>query len=372
MASDLKKHLSDFLRGDKRPDLRLMHDGLAENPHQLVGDMLHVIPRHFASQLQRFLKSPATDNRPVSMSSLLLLCPHEKMKYNLEAQLILDSSVDLVWSHEYEALERNCQPNPKVTVQFVNDVEDDTAAVAHSSVDDPLPHPPPPRRRSPRLVYDPPLCPECSEMKLEEKKRQMFEFENEKIYVRKLGDRDTDFKLEEDDDAFKIGGGGGSGGCGGNANGTASYENDPEFQPGLFAAEGKVGGGVSAGKAGGGVSSGVSGKKRVSDAGIEGPEKKKGRSSSPPTVDDASAATTSATSTAASTSASTATSTSFSTVASSSAAPDVGGGDFYCVNGNNGQHSGKLGDSTDLSQVFLVFFKHVVFFFISCVFVSRV
>ena len=74
-------------------------------------------------------------------------------------------------------------------------------------VDDPLQRPisqlPRPGRR-PRLVYDPPLCPQCSEVKLEEKKRQMFEFEEEKIYIRKLGDRDVDLKLEDDDDAYKV------------------------------------------------------------------------------------------------------------------------------------------------------------------------
>ena len=102
-----------------------MHDGMAENPNKPVGDTLHVIPRHFASQLQRFLKSPATDNRPVSMSSILLLCEHERMKYNLEAQLILDSSVDLVWSHEYEALQKNVHADASVTVKFVNDVDDE-------------------------------------------------------------------------------------------------------------------------------------------------------------------------------------------------------------------------------------------------------
>ena len=101
---------------------------------------------------------------------------------------------------------------------------------------------------------------------------------------------------------------------------------------------------------GGGQSSGASGKKRVSDAGIEGPEKKKGRSVSPPSVDASSAANASATSTAAIASTS-------ATAASTSAAPDIvggvsGGGDFHGVlNGNDGQHSGKLGDSVDLSQV---------------------
>ena len=85
VAADLKKSIPDFFRDEKRPNLRLIHDGMLQNPQLCSSEPLHVIPRHFASQLERFLKSPATDNRPVSMSSILLLCKHKKMMYNLEA-----------------------------------------------------------------------------------------------------------------------------------------------------------------------------------------------------------------------------------------------------------------------------------------------
>ena len=291
VAQDLKKHLADFLRGDKRPDLRLMHDGMLHNATtKPVGETLHVIPRHFASQLQRFVKSPATDNRPVSMSSILLLCKHGQMMYNLEAQTIIDSSVDLVWQQEYEALEKNVEADARVTVRFVNEIlidggaaEDAVAAASTSTAVAAAASSAATAAgglAQPRLVYDPPLCFECAQQKLEEKKRQMFEFEGEKIFVRKLGDRDAECKLDEDDDAFKISsaggaGGGGSGGAGGSgvANGFASYENDPEFQPELYAEPGS--------------SSSSSSKKRVSDAKISAgagdgcPDSKKFRSASP-------------------------------------------------------------------------------------------
>ena len=117
VAGELKRQLSDFLRGENRPDLRLIHDGMAANPMKRSGDTLHVIPRHFVTQLQNFVKSPATDNRPVSMSAILLLCPHKRMMYNLEAQIIIDSSVDLVWPQEYQVLERNVEADKRVVVR---------------------------------------------------------------------------------------------------------------------------------------------------------------------------------------------------------------------------------------------------------------
>jgi len=256
VAGELKRQLSDFLRGENRPDLRLIHDGMAANPMKRSGDTLHVIPRHFVTQLQNFVKSPATDNRPVSMSAILLLCPHKRMMYNLEAQIIIDSSVDLVWPQEYQVLERNVEADKRVVVRFVNDDGEEDEKENTPSITQqreiPMPnghHPPPPSR--PRLVYDPPLCPECSEIKLKEKKLKMYEFVGEKIFIRKLGDRDADFKLDHDDDAFKVGGG--SGGAGNGVNGVAAYENDPEFQPGLFVESGigkKRAGGAPAADAG--------------------------------------------------------------------------------------------------------------------------
>jgi len=221
VAADLKKSLPDFFREEKRPNLRLMHDGMLQNSHVAFSESLHVIPRHFASQIERFLRSPGTDNRPVSMSSILLLCKHKKMMYNLEAQTILETSVNLVWSREYEALERNVEADARVVVRFANDVavDGDESAVS----DRPMTSFKVPRR-PPTLVYDPPLCFECAQMKLEEKKRQMEEFESKTIFVRKLGDREADCKLEDDDDAFKISVAG--------VNGQGkTYENDPEFQP---------------------------------------------------------------------------------------------------------------------------------------------
>ena len=196
----------------------MIYEGMLQNPTMASSDTIHVIPRHFTTQIQSFLKSPSTDNRPVSMSSVLLLCDHKRMKYNLEAQTILDSSVDLVWSKDYEALERHIDADPRVVVRFVNDVDDENDAASVAMISSKVPS------RLPTLIYDPPLCFECAQMKLEEKKRQMFEFESAKILVRKLGDREADCKLEDDDDAFKISA------AGINGQGKA-YENDPEFQP---------------------------------------------------------------------------------------------------------------------------------------------
>ena len=56
------------------------------------------------------------------------------MKYNLEAKLILDSSVDLVWSHEWEALTKNVHADKIVTVYFVNEYDAGTFGLFRSFV----------------------------------------------------------------------------------------------------------------------------------------------------------------------------------------------------------------------------------------------
>lgn len=150
-----------------------------------------------------------------------------------------------MWPKEFEALERNVDADAKVVVRFVNDVvvdngvngADASDAFANAGAGSSFKLPP----RPPSLVYDPPLCFECAQLKLEEKKRQMEEFESKTIFVRKLGDRETSEKLEDDDDAFKIStltsssssSGGVNGHGGGGGGGGKFYENDPEFQPNI-------------------------------------------------------------------------------------------------------------------------------------------
>lgn len=202
VAADLRRNLADFLGDNKgqKPNLSLLHDQLAKQEDGSRGPTLYIITRHLLTQIQKFLKTPATDNQPVSMSGVLLLCTHGKMMYNLQGQTILDSSCDLVFEHQFDAIRAHINEDVRVTIYF----EKVNGRVL--------------------LRYEPELCLECAQMKLEEKIRQLFEFESAKIRIRKLGDRDTECKVAEDDDAVRLAQ---------LTNGSA-YENDPEFQPGLF------------------------------------------------------------------------------------------------------------------------------------------
>ncbi|KAF0035487.1 hypothetical protein F2P81_013245 [Scophthalmus maximus] len=139
-----------------------------ESCHQCLGsDVLYVVPLFFVDEWRKFIRRP-TKSSPVSnVGNTLLLCPHGGFMFTYDSLIGGDAQhIALLWPNEWEVISRLFIVDQAISIHCFTQTT--------------------PGGPSPRFTTQPDLCWECRESFLFQQQRDLREYTQATIYIRKV------------------------------------------------------------------------------------------------------------------------------------------------------------------------------------------
>ncbi|XP_028302425.1 ubiquitin carboxyl-terminal hydrolase 48 isoform X2 [Gouania willdenowi] len=153
MALDQKNQLLNLFNEKNRPTLTKWPQGI---------DVLYVVPLFFVEEWRKFIRRP-TKSSPVSnVGNTLLLCPHGGFMFTYESLISGDAQhIALLWPSEWEVVSRLFIVDQPISIHCL-------------------------KQDTPQYTTTPDLCWECRESYLFQQQKDLREYTQATIYIRKV------------------------------------------------------------------------------------------------------------------------------------------------------------------------------------------
>uniref|UniRef100_A0A673HNN5 Ubiquitin carboxyl-terminal hydrolase 48 n=1 Tax=Sinocyclocheilus rhinocerous TaxID=307959 RepID=A0A673HNN5_9TELE len=148
MANEQKSSLLNLFQEKNRPTLQKWPQDT---------DVLYIVPHYFVDEWRKFIRRPAKSNPVSSVGNSILLCPHGGFMFTY------DSIIALLWPAEWEVISRMFLVDQVISICIVFHV------------------------RMGAVLLD--LCRECREGFIFQQQRDMREYAQATVYVRKVIDK---------------------------------------------------------------------------------------------------------------------------------------------------------------------------------------
>uniref|UniRef100_A0A673FVS7 Ubiquitin carboxyl-terminal hydrolase 48 n=1 Tax=Sinocyclocheilus rhinocerous TaxID=307959 RepID=A0A673FVS7_9TELE len=167
MANEQKSSLLNLFQEKNRPTLQKW-------PQET--DALYVVPLYFVDEWRKFIRRPAKSNPVSSVGNSLLLCPHggfmftyDSMLFKSECSCLSMHSIALLWPAEWEVISKMFLVDQAISICRIHDKTHDNGNVQYQTYPD--------------------LCRECREGFIFQQQRDMSEYAQATVYVRKVIDK---------------------------------------------------------------------------------------------------------------------------------------------------------------------------------------
>uniref|UniRef100_A0A671SSH2 Ubiquitin carboxyl-terminal hydrolase 48 n=1 Tax=Sinocyclocheilus anshuiensis TaxID=1608454 RepID=A0A671SSH2_9TELE len=167
MANEQKSSLLNLFQEKNRPTLQKW-------PQET--DVLYIVPHYFVDEWRKFIRRPAKSNPVSSVANSLLLCPHggfmftyDSMLFKSECSCLSMHSIALLWPAEWEVISKMFLVDQAISICRIHDKTHDNGNVQYQTYPD--------------------LCRECREGFIFQQQRDMSEYAQATVYVRKVIDK---------------------------------------------------------------------------------------------------------------------------------------------------------------------------------------
>lgn len=158
MASEQKSALLNLFQEKNRPLLQKWPES---------ADVLYIVSPYFVTEWRKFIRRPTKTSPVSSVNNNILLCPHGGFMYTYESMLAADADhVAILWPEEWEVIRTHFHVDQPICILRENDE----------------------LRLGSKVIYhtQPELCEECREGFMFQKQRDMREYTQATVYVRKV------------------------------------------------------------------------------------------------------------------------------------------------------------------------------------------
>lgn len=160
MANEQKSSLLNLFHDKNRPLLQKWPQDT---------DILYIVPLFFVDEWRKFIRKPAKSNPVSSIGNSILLCPHGGFMFTYESLLQGDGQhVALLWPAEWDVICRQFLVDQPISICRIHDKEQDNVNVQYHT--------------------QPELCGECREGFIFQQQRDLREYAQATVYIRKVID----------------------------------------------------------------------------------------------------------------------------------------------------------------------------------------
>ncbi|XP_028855208.1 ubiquitin carboxyl-terminal hydrolase 48 isoform X1 [Denticeps clupeoides] len=155
MASEQKTSLLNLFQEKNRPVLQKWPQDT---------EVLYIVPLFFVEEWRRFIRRPAKSSPVSSVGNSILLCPHGGFMFTYESMLTGDAQhVALLWPSEWDVIKRSFYVDHSISIC---QMKTDAGGVVYQT--------------------QPDLCRECREGFIFQQQKDMREYTQATVYVRKV------------------------------------------------------------------------------------------------------------------------------------------------------------------------------------------
>uniref|UniRef100_A0A673HNW0 Ubiquitin carboxyl-terminal hydrolase 48 n=1 Tax=Sinocyclocheilus rhinocerous TaxID=307959 RepID=A0A673HNW0_9TELE len=155
MANEQKSSLLNLFQEKNRPTLQKWPQDT---------DVLYIVPHYFVDEWRKFIRRPAKSNPVSSVGNSILLCPHGGFMI-----FFFFKEITLLWPAEWEVISRMFLVDQVISICRIHDKTQDNGNVQYQT--------------------HPDLCRECREGFIFQQQRDMREYAQATVYVRKVIDK---------------------------------------------------------------------------------------------------------------------------------------------------------------------------------------
>ncbi|XP_019911525.2 ubiquitin carboxyl-terminal hydrolase 48 isoform X2 [Esox lucius] len=160
MASEQKSSLINLFQEKNRPTL-------TKWPEET--DILYIVPLFFVEEWRKFIRRPAKTTPVSSVGNSLLLCPHGGFMFTYDSMLKGDAQhIALLWPSEWDVISRHFLVDQPISICRISEATPNGSSV--------------------EFTTQPELCRECREGFIFQQQRDMREYAQATVYVRKVTD----------------------------------------------------------------------------------------------------------------------------------------------------------------------------------------
>uniref|UniRef100_A0A674E565 Ubiquitin carboxyl-terminal hydrolase 48 n=1 Tax=Salmo trutta TaxID=8032 RepID=A0A674E565_SALTR len=160
MASEQKSSLLNLFQEKNRPTL-------TKWPQET--DILYIVPLFFVDEWRRFIRRPTKTTPVSSVGNSLLLCPHRGFMFTFDSMLKGDAQhIALLWPDEWEVISRHFLVDQPISICRISEATPNGSSVEYTT--------------------QPELCRDCREGFIFQQQRDMREYAQATVYVRKVID----------------------------------------------------------------------------------------------------------------------------------------------------------------------------------------
>uniref|UniRef100_A0A4W5QYJ2 Ubiquitin carboxyl-terminal hydrolase 48 n=1 Tax=Hucho hucho TaxID=62062 RepID=A0A4W5QYJ2_9TELE len=160
MASEQKSSLLNLFQEKNRPTL-------TKWPQET--DILYIVPLFFVDEWRRFIRRPTKTTPVSSVGNSLLLCPHRGFMFTFDSMLKGDAQhIALLWPDEWEVISRHFLVDQPISICRISEATPNGSSVEYTT--------------------QPELCRDCREGFIFQQQRDMREYAQATVYVRKVLD----------------------------------------------------------------------------------------------------------------------------------------------------------------------------------------
>ncbi|XP_067243976.1 ubiquitin carboxyl-terminal hydrolase 48 isoform X1 [Chanodichthys erythropterus] len=161
MANEQKSSLLNLFQEKNRPTLQKWPQDT---------DLLFIVPLYFVEEWRKFIRRPAKSNPVSNVGNSILLCPHGGFMFTYDSMLQGDAQhIALLWPAEWEVISRMFLVDQAISICRIYDKTQDNGNVQYQT--------------------HPDLCRECREGFIFQQQRDMREYAQATVYVRKVIDK---------------------------------------------------------------------------------------------------------------------------------------------------------------------------------------
>uniref|UniRef100_A0A8C7M1Z8 Ubiquitin carboxyl-terminal hydrolase 48 n=1 Tax=Oncorhynchus kisutch TaxID=8019 RepID=A0A8C7M1Z8_ONCKI len=160
MASEQKSSLLNLFQEKNRPTL-------TKWPQET--DILYIVPLFFVDEWRKFIRRPTKTTPVSSVGNSLLLCPHGGFMFTHDSMLMGDAQhIALLWPGEWEVISRHFLVDQPISICRISQATPNGSSVEYTT--------------------QPELCRDCREGFIFQQQRDMREYAQATVYVRKVID----------------------------------------------------------------------------------------------------------------------------------------------------------------------------------------
>ncbi|XP_076124826.1 ubiquitin carboxyl-terminal hydrolase 48 isoform X2 [Alosa pseudoharengus] len=158
MANEQKSALLNLFQEKNRPTLQKWPEDV---------DVLYIVPPFFVDEWRKFIRRPAKITPVSSVSNSILLCPHGGFMFTYESLLIGDAEhIALLWPNEWEVIRTHFLVDQPISISRIKPEHGINDTVEYHTRPD--------------------LCQECRDGFMFQQQRDMREYTQATVYVRKV------------------------------------------------------------------------------------------------------------------------------------------------------------------------------------------